>query len=544
MQAVRAQRAPMFTDTWGPRALLAAVVGGSLYGVVVVHAAGQALLALTLLVTTVAALWVYGSARTTASRYLFPGIAAAIIFVIFPMLYTVSLGFTNYSSTNLLESEQARAYLMEERTVLLDSAREFTLERVAGDQLRVRLAPAQTGAPALVTTALTPRPEAPERQEALLGTAPTVSATQTAPDAQPLPQDSVAAVSATAAPGTPLSLRDTVALLPALRLLTLKAPDGSALELISLREFAVTQPLYQAEADGALTDRLTGSTYRADDRVGFYVNDNGQRLQPGYRVGVGLQHYTRIFTEPRFREPFVSVLVWTVLFSGLTVLGAGALGMLLAVLLNWDGLRGKAVYRTVLFLPYAVPGFISILVFKGLFNQNLGEINLILHGLFGIRPAWFSDPLLAKAMLLVVNIWLGFPYMMVLCSGLIKAIPADLYEASAVVGAGPWTNFTRITLPLILKPLTPLLISAFAFNFNNFVLVSLLTGGRPDQLDTAMPAGTTDILVSYTWRIAFQDSGQQFGLAAAISTVIFLIVAAITLVQMRFTRVAADEPRR
>jgi maltose/maltodextrin transport system permease protein len=134
--------------------------------------------------------------------------------------------------------------------------------------------------------------------------------------------------------------------------------------------------------------------------------------------------------------------------------------------------------------------------------------------------------------------------MMVLCSGLIKAIPADLYEASAIAGATPWQNFRRITAPLILKPLTPLLISAFAFNFNNFVLVSLLTGGRPDQLDTAMPAGTTDILVSYTWRIAFQDSGQQFGLAAAISTVIFLIVAAITLVQMRFTRVAADEPRR
>jgi len=134
--------------------------------------------------------------------------------------------------------------------------------------------------------------------------------------------------------------------------------------------------------------------------------------------------------------------------------------------------------------------------------------------------------------------------MMVLCSGLIKSIPADLYEASAVAGAGPLVNFTRITLPLILKPLTPLLISAFAFNFNNFVLISLLTGGRPDQLDTDLPAGTTDILVSYTWRIAFGDSGQQFGLASAISTVIFLIVAAITLVQMRFTRVAADDNKR
>jgi len=525
MPAVHMQRATTFTDNWGPRALLALVVAGGLYGVVLVHAAGQALLALTLLVTTVAALWIYGSARTSASRYLFPGIAAAIIFVIFPMLYTVSLGFTNYSSTNLLEPEQARAYLLEERTVLADSAREFTLERTAGDQLRVRLAPAGGGAgTSWISNPVSLAPDAPARVEAAL--------------------QEDAASSQSPRPETELSLKDRVSLLPALRLLTLKAPDGTALELISLREFAVTQPLYQAEADGALTDRLTGSTFRADDRIGFYVNDNGQRLQPGYRVGVGLQHYERLVTEARFREPFLSVLVWTVLFSGLTVLGAGALGMLLAVLLNWDGLRGKAVYRTVLFLPYAVPGFISILVFKGLFNQNLGEINFILHGLFGIRPAWFSDPLLAKVMLLVVNIWLGFPYMMVLCSGLIKAIPADLYEASAVVGAGPWTNFTRITLPLILKPLTPLLISAFAFNFNNFVLVSLLTGGRPDQLDSAMPAGTTDILVSYTWRIAFQDSGQQFGLAAAISTVIFLIVAAITLVQMRFARVAADEPRR
>jgi maltose/maltodextrin transport system permease protein len=147
-------------------------------------------------------------------------------------------------------------------------------------------------------------------------------------------------------------------------------------------------------------------------------------------------------------------------------------------------------------------------------------------------------------MLLIVNVWLGFPYMMVLCSGLIKSIPSDLYEASAIAGAGPLTNFRAITLPLIMKPLMPLLISAFAFNFNNFVLISLLTGGRPDQLDTALPAGTTDILVSYTWRIAFQDAGQQFGLASAISTVIFLIVAAVTVLQLRFTRLSADDAKR
>jgi maltose/maltodextrin transport system permease protein len=168
---------------------------------------------------------------------------------------------------------------------------------------------------------------------------------------------------------------------------------------------------------------------------------------------------------------------------------------------------------------------------------------MVLHGLFGIRPAWFSDPLLAKAMLLMVNTWLGYPYIMLLCLGLIRSIPADLYEASAIAGAGAWTNLTRITLPLILKPIMPLLIASFAFNFNNFVLISLLTDGRPDFIDSSVPAGTTDILVSYTYRIAFQDSGQNFGLAAAISTLIFVVVALLSLLNLRLTRVSAQEKR-
>jgi maltose/maltodextrin transport system permease protein len=227
-------------------------------------------------------------------------------------------------------------------------------------------------------------------------------------------------------------------------------------------------------------------------------------------------------------------------FAFLTVFFATAIGMTLAVVLNWEALRYRTLYRTLLFLPYAVPGFISILVFKGLFNQNFGEINAILDALFGVKPAWFADPLLAKAMLLIVNTWLGYPYIMVLCSGLIKAIPADLYEASAIAGARPLTNFFRITAPLIVKPLMPLLIAAFAYNFNNFVLVALLTDGRPDFLNTKIPAGTTDILVSYTYRIAFKDSGQNFGLAAAISTMIFFMVALMSLANLHIARVNKD----
>jgi len=230
-----------------------------------------------------------------------------------------------------------------------------------------------------------------------------------------------------------------------------------------------------------------------------------------------------------------------VVFAALSVALSLAIGCTLAVLLNWEALRFRTLYRTLLFLPYAVPGFISILVFKGLFNQNFGEINGILNAVFGIKPAWFADPLLARTMMVVVNTWLGYPYFLVLCTGLLKAIPVDLYEASAIAGARPLTNFFKITAPLIVKPLSPLIISAFAYNFNNFVLVSLLTNGRPDFLNTKIPAGTTDILVSYTYRIAFLDSGQNFGLAAAISTVIFFLVALLSFANLR---VAARNARK
>lgn len=493
------------------------LVLAALYLVTVVYAVGETLLAGTLLVLVALALWIYTSARAYAFRYLYPGIAAALVFVVFPMLYTIAIGFTNYSSRNLLDFKQAEKYFLDETFRAEGATYAFTLHP-DGQEFRVRLEHSESGKAFLAgPLALTTDRPLELRAEP----AETVSFTV----AEPVP------------------LKEVIARQKYLKPITVVMPDGGKVRLSSLREFAPVQALYRRNADGVLVNQQDSSAIRPNLQIGFYESASGERLQPGFQVSTGWGNYTRIFTDTRFQEPFVRIFLWTLVFSGLTVLFATALGMFLAVLLNWDALRFKGAYRILLFLPYAVPGFISILVFRGLFNQNSGEINLILAALFGVKPAWFSDPTLAKAMLLIVNTWLGFPYMMVVCMGLIKAIPADLYEASAVAGAGPLMNFTRITFPLILKPLTPLLISSFAFNFNNFVLISLLTGGRPDFLDTSVPAGTTDILVSYTYRIAFQDSGQQFGLAAAISTVIFLMVATISLVQMRFTKVAEEEKR-
>jgi maltose/maltodextrin transport system permease protein len=502
---------------WGGPALLGAALLAALYLVTVVYAVGETLLAGTMLVIVALAFWIYTSAKTYAFRYLFPGIAAALIFVIFPMVYTIAIGFSNYSSRNLLEFGQAQQYLLDETLRAEGATYAFTLHP-DGPEFRARLEHTDTGKAYI---------------------AGPVALTANRPvelKAEPAEQTSVVL-------GDPVTLKDLIARQKLLKNVTVVLPDGVKVAMTSLREFAPVQALYKRNADGSLTSAADGSIVKPNFTSGFFETATGERLQPGFQVRVGWENYKRIFTDKRFQEPFVRIFIWTVVFAALTVLFATALGMLLAVLLNWDALQFKGVYRMLLFLPYAVPGFISILVFRGLFNQNAGEINLILHALFGIKPAWFSDPLLAKSMLLIVNTWLGFPYMMVVCMGLIKAIPADLYEASAVAGAGPITNFVSITLPLIIRPLTPLLISSFAFNFNNFVLISLLTGGRPDFLDTSVPAGTTDILVSYTYRMAFQDSGQQFGLAAAISTVIFLIVAMITLVQMRATKIVEEDKR-
>jgi maltose/maltodextrin transport system permease protein len=472
--------------------------------------AGQPLVALGVMVFGATAIAIYGTARSLAWRYLFPGVAGMLLFVAFPLVYTVQIGFTNYSSANLLEFERAREYLLSQTTVDEAHAHDVTVHAEGGGH-RLLLTARATGARFV-----------------------------TPPIAQA--KGPLALQPATAELGAPLPLREVIALRPQLQALQLQAADGKTLSYAGLREFAPLSPVWKAQPDGALVQTATGALYRPNTQTGYFETADGQRVSPGFKVGIGLANYSRMLFDADFRGPFVAIFIWTIVFAGLTVVLAGSLGMALAVLLNWEALSHRTLYRTLLFLPYAVPGFISILVFKGLFNQNFGEINAILDAVFGIRPAWFADPLLAKVMLLIVNTWLGFPYFMILCTGLIKAIPADLYEASALAGAKPLDNFFKITAPLILKPLTPLLISAFAFNFNNFVLIALLTDGRPDFLNTKLPAGTTDILVSYTYRIAFTDAGQNFGLAAAISTIIFVMVALMALLQLKATQKSGGRP--
>ncbi len=495
--------------------LLAGSLLVGLYLVFLLYSTNQGLLAGVFLVALALFGWVYTSERLYAWRYLFPGMAAVLVFVILPLVYTIYIGFTNYSSKHLLSFERATTVLLEETT--RSDGPGYAMSLIAdGKAYRLKLEKADSGE-SYYTDALALRKAEPLtiNLKPLSGAAPAL--------AEPLP------------------LREVIANSAKLKMLTLVLPKGQELKMSGLREFSSIAKVYEQQANGSLKKLATGELITPNFTSGYYETANGEKLEPGFKVVVGFDNFAHIFSDSAIRGPFLKIFAWTVGFAAATVLTTVSLGMVLAVLLNWEALRFRGLYRTLLFTAYAVPGFISILVFKGLFNNNFGEINLLLNALFGIKPAWFSDTTLSRAMLLIVNTWLGYPYMMVLCMGLLKAIPADLYEASALAGAGPLDNFFKITLPLILKPLMPLMLASFAFNFNNYVLVALLTGGRPDYLDATLPAGTTDLLVSYTVRIAFQDSGQNFGLGAAISTLIFVLVAAISVINMRLTRINQAE---
>jgi maltose/maltodextrin transport system permease protein len=489
----------------------ALALGGGLALVVALHAARQHIVAAVVLAMIALSVGIYLSPRFYAWRYVLPGVLAVLVFIVVPMLYTFGIGFTNYSSQNLLSFERATAVLLG-RANASDVGLDFKLHAV-GDRHRFEFT-AEDGSRFV-------------SEPVALGPALRVPLQATSPDA--------------AADGDPLTLKDVIALQAALKEVVAVLPDGTELRLSSLRRFTAMRPAFARNEGGTLTDSADGAILRADHETGYWRRADGTRVEPGFRTYVAWQNYRRIFTERRFFEPFLRVLGWTVTFAALNTLFTFGVGVVLAVLLNWDALRYRNFYRTMLFLPYAVPAFISIPVFRGLFNENLGEINLILDQLFSIRPGWFSDATLARSMVLIVNTWLGYPYMMILCMGLIKAIPPDLYEAAAIDGAGPLANFFRITLPLIARPIAPLLIASFATNFNNLTLIALLTAGAPDFLDTEVPAGATDLLASYTYRIAFQDSGQNYALACAISTLIFVIVAALAVVNLRLFRVSGEK---
>jgi len=290
---------------------------------------------------------------------------------------------------------------------------------------------------------------------------------------------------------------------------------------------------YDKKSD-TFTNVLSGAVY-TDDGKGNYRNAKKPKdfLEPGWRQGVWFDNFTSLFNDTRIREPLIKVFIWTIAFAFLTVITQFALGLLVAVAMD-KKIRGRGIYRSLMILPYAMPSIMSILIWGGMLDDN-GAIN----GILNISVPWLHDEWLAKVSVLLVNLWLGFPYFYLIASGSLQAIPKELAESASIDGANPRQIFRLITLPLLLRMLTPLLVASFAFNFNNFNIIYLLTGGGP-SFEFGSVAGATDILISYTYKLAFDTTIQNYGLASAISVVIFIIVASMSMYGIRKSKVLDD----
>ena len=294
---------------------------------------------------------------------------------------------------------------------------------------------------------------------------------------------------------------------------------------------------YDAVGD-TFTSLDTGVVYSNNGSGNFANPDNAEDvLVPGWREYIGFTNFTNVFTDSQIRDPFIAVFIWTFVYAILSVFLTFVLGLSLAIVLNKPRMRGQRIYRALLVLPYAVPAFLSILVWAGLLNDDFGAINSVT----GWNVPWLFDPFWARVSVVLVNLWLGFPYMFLVSTGALQSIPSELQEAARVDGARSFQIWRRVNMPLLLVALAPLLIASFAFNFNNFNGIYLLTGGGP-AMDNSEVAGATDILISYTYKIAFSaGQGNDYGLASAISIYIFIIVGTISAISFARSRALRED---
>ena len=495
----------------------------------------------------------YLNPRAQASRWLVPGLVLMLFFVVFPVVYTAYVSLTNFQTGNLLDKEQAIERL-EDVTILTDASGvtlDLAVYRNADDDLALLVGGDDTepffGAPR--------SGDEPEPEPVADLTGQDISVTD--PPAEIAGYELLSGLQVT---GENQRLQDVL----------LDLPDGGVAEVATLSSVRVqtggNRFTYDADTD-TLLDAQTGRT--CESGVGTFYCDgvpeeevqqiaiiakdstitctNGvcdqvplfalDQSLAGWQQLIGFDNYADIFTNDRVRAPFLRVLLWNVVFAFATVLMTFAMGLGLALALKNESMKGRSIYRSIYIIPYAIPAFLSIFVWRGLLNTDFGQVNGLLETLGIPGVDWLGSGPTAMISVLLVNLWLGFPYMFLINSGALTSIPEELIEAARVDGASAWKTFRMVTLPLLLVSTAPLLIGAFAFNFNNFALIYLLTQGGPPLTGYDVPVGATDILISFTFDIAAGSGrGSQFALASAIVVIIFLVLATTSAMSFRLTK--------
>jgi arabinogalactan oligomer/maltooligosaccharide transport system permease protein len=462
--------------------------------------------------TTAGLFYLYLTRRHIPAKYLVPGTLFLIAFQVVPVLYTASTAFTNFGDGHRGTKDDAVVAIQTASVKQVPGSAEYALSiATKGD-------PATGPLVFLVSDPATG----------------VVSAGDTGGLRQ------LDAGQVTVAPGGKVTAAEGYTVLNfgqasarSQEITDLVVPtSGGALRSAGLSRAYEGKAVraYDAGCD-CIRDTETGKTWTADEDTGAFVAADGERLAQGWKVNVGLENFSRVLTDPAISGPFFGTLLWNFAFAVGSTGGTFVLGMFIALALHSPRMRGTNLYRILLILPYAMPSFAMLLVWRDMFNTDFGLIN----NLFGLGVDWFGQEWSARIAVILVQLWLGYPYMFLVATGALQAIPKELTEATSVDGASPWQSFRAVTLPLLLVALSPLLIASFAYNFNNFNAIYLTTEGGPFPADNPT-AGATDLLITYTYRLAFGAQGAQFGLAAAVSIFIFTIVAVVSAVSFRRTR--------
>lgn len=254
---------------------------------------------------------------------------------------------------------------------------------------------------------------------------------------------------------------------------------------------------------------------------------------------VGFENFKNLVTVPIWQDTFISVFSWTIVWTVVATTLQIALGFFLAVLVNDPRVKFKKLIRTILILPWAVPAFVTILVFSAMFNDDFGAINrdIIIPLLGGNGVSWLSDPLYTRIAIVMIQTWLGFPFIFALITGILQSISTDWYEAADMDGASRFQKFRNITFPHVMFATAPLLIMQYASNFNNFNVIYLFNEGGPPI--RGQNAGGTDILISWVYKLTFDTN--NYSMAAVISIIMGLIVSGFAFYQFRKTRSFKEE---
>lgn len=460
--------------------------------------------------------WIYFAKRAVPLKYLYPGLVFLGVFQLFTMAYTGYVAFTNYGTGHLGSMQQAvdAALIQDERRLPDSPSYPLALVREDGE-----LGFAVTGEDGVVRVGTPEEPLEPVGGAAVDegGTPVQVPGWEVVPRAELFSDSELQQQAA--------SLRVPV---------SEDAEDGSIRTREGSTGAVYTSSLVWDPDTTTLTDTETGAVYAPDDR-GNFVSADGDRLAAGWYVNVGFENFVRAFTDGAYAGPLLQVTLWTFAFAALTVLTSFGLGLLIAIIYNDERVRGRKVLRTIFILPYAFPAFMSALLWRGMLNAEFGVINDWFF--LGAGIGWLSDPWLAKLAVLWVNLWLSYPYWMLVSTGALQALPGELTEAARIDGAGRWRQFRSITLPLLMVSTAPLAIASFAFNFNNFTIIFMLTGGGPAFPGATVPLGSTDILISAIYQVSGVSGGRaDYGLASALSIIVFIVIGLISALAFRQTR--------